>query len=266
MHKDKLLDSAQKFLARGQLAKAIGEYQKLVDAFPRDYRHLQKLAELLCREQRYSEALPCLERVAENFTATGFYLKAIAIYKQIQKIDPTRLATSQQIAELYERQGLTGTALSEYRQQFLACERNGQAKEAQTLLLKMIHLDPGNTALRCRLIETLLALDDEPGATVAFQDLVSLLGGMAAIVTAFFPTNCKVCTVDLSARIHMIGAVVLFATVVYFCLIAFPRSVNDSAGARCDRLHSERRQPSLSVFDVEQRFSRQYLSIDMEKD
>ena len=175
MHKDRLLESAQKFLAKGQVAKAIGEYQKLVDAFPRDYRHLQKLAELLCREQRYSEALPHLERVAENFTATGFYLKAIAIYKQIQKIDPACIATPQHIAELYERQGLIGTALSEYRQQFLSCERTGQTKEALALLLKMIHLDPANTALRCRLIEALLALGEEPRAVEAFQDLVKLL-------------------------------------------------------------------------------------------
>jgi len=195
LHKDRLLDSAQKFLAKGQLAKAIGEYQKLVDAFPRDYRHLQKLAELLCREQRYSEALPHLEKVAENFTATGFYLKAIAIYKQIQKIDPARIATSQQIAELYERQGLIGTALSEYRQQFLTCERNGQIEEALDLLLKMIHLDPDNTALRCRLIETLLALGEEPKALVAFQELASLLAAkdeQAAIARLYeqFPGLC----------------------------------------------------------------------------
>src|SRR5512139_4055424 len=62
------------------------------------------------------------------------------------------------------------------------------------------------------------------------EDLVSLLGGMAAIVTALFPTYCDGCTIDLSARIHVIGAVILFATVVYFCLIAFPRSVNDKLG------------------------------------
>ena len=37
--KDKLLETAQKFIDKGQLAKAIGEYQKLVDGFPKDFRY-----------------------------------------------------------------------------------------------------------------------------------------------------------------------------------------------------------------------------------
>ena len=86
-NKEKLLESAQKFLAKGQLPKAIGEYQKLIEAFPKDYRNRQKLAELLSREKRNEEAQPHYEAVAKNFTETGFYLKAIAIYKQMQKIE-----------------------------------------------------------------------------------------------------------------------------------------------------------------------------------
>jgi tetratricopeptide (TPR) repeat protein len=71
-NKDKLVESAQKFLAKGLLSKAIGEYQKLVEAFPRDYRNRQKLAELLTREKRHEEARPHYEAVARNFTETGF--------------------------------------------------------------------------------------------------------------------------------------------------------------------------------------------------
>jgi hypothetical protein len=59
------------------------------------------------------------------------------------------------------------------------------------------------------------------------EDLVSLLGGMAAIATALFPTYCDGCSIDIKARIHATGAVILFTTVVYFCLIAFMRSVNE---------------------------------------
>lgn len=59
------------------------------------------------------------------------------------------------------------------------------------------------------------------------EDLVSLLGGMAAIATALFPTTCDTCTPDLIGNVHTTGAVLLFAAVVYFCLVAFPRSVNE---------------------------------------
>jgi hypothetical protein len=59
------------------------------------------------------------------------------------------------------------------------------------------------------------------------EDLVSLLGGIAAIATALFPTTCDTCTPDVIGHVHTTGAVIMFAAVVYFCLVAFPRSVNE---------------------------------------
>jgi hypothetical protein len=58
------------------------------------------------------------------------------------------------------------------------------------------------------------------------EDWISALGGIAAIFTAMFPTACDGCSLDTIARIHTIGAFVLFAPVVYFSLIAFLRSLN----------------------------------------
>lgn len=58
------------------------------------------------------------------------------------------------------------------------------------------------------------------------EDVISTIGGFAAIFTALFPTNCDGCTVGPDARIHFAGAFILFATIVYFCLIAFLRSLN----------------------------------------
>ena len=128
-NKDKLVESAQKFLAKGQLSKAIGEYQKLVEAFPKDYRNRQKLAELLGREKRNDEAQPHYEAVAKNFTETGFYLKAIAIYKQMQKIEPARADIYLRLAELNEKQGLIGNALNEYRNLLAFYDKNRMLRE-----------------------------------------------------------------------------------------------------------------------------------------
>ena len=113
--KEKLLESAQKFINKGQIAKAIGDYQKLVDAFPKDFRFRQKLAELLTRERRHQDAQSHYEAVAKNFAETGFYLKAIAIYKQMQKVEPNRPDLYLCLAELNVKQGLSGNALTEYR-------------------------------------------------------------------------------------------------------------------------------------------------------
>lgn len=56
------------------------------------------------------------------------------------------------------------------------------------------------------------------------EDLVGWVGGVAAWITAVCPTaRCleKICPYDPIAYIHYIGAIVLFSTTVYFCLVAF---------------------------------------------
>ena len=58
------------------------------------------------------------------------------------------------------------------------------------------------------------------------EDWISAIGGIAAIFTALFPTACDNCSLDTKARIHTIGAFLLFSPVVYFSLIAFLRSLN----------------------------------------
>ena len=58
------------------------------------------------------------------------------------------------------------------------------------------------------------------------EDMISTIGGFAAIFTALFPTNCDGCLVGTDAKVHLVGAFILFSTIVYFCLIAFLRSLN----------------------------------------
>ena len=142
--KDKLLENAQKFLSKGQLPKAIGEYRKLVDAFPKDVRNRQKLAELLSRSKRNEDALTEYEIVAKHYTETGFYLKAIAVYKQMQKLESSRADIYHRLAELNEKQGLVGNALTEYRNLVAFYDQNQMHGEAIDVLEKMAELDPGN--------------------------------------------------------------------------------------------------------------------------
>lgn len=59
------------------------------------------------------------------------------------------------------------------------------------------------------------------------EDLVSTVGGAAAIAAAIFPTVCDdlvECTRDLKSDIHTVAAIILFSVVVYYCLVAFLHS------------------------------------------
>ena len=204
-NKDKLLESAQKFLAKGQLPKAIGEYQKLIEAFPKDFRNRQKLAELLSREKRNDEAQPHYEAVAKNFTETGFYLKSIAIYKQMQKIEPNRVDLYLRLAELNEKQGLIGNALNEYRSLIAFYEKNRMMRESVGVLQKMISLDSENLGVRSKLIETLATVGEQEGALEQLLALIRLLTGKGehAKVVKLYEKFLDLCPEDIDNRLPL---------------------------------------------------------------
>lgn len=152
--KEKLLDSAQKFLLKGQLDRAIRDYEQVVALDPKDVRIRQKLAELLVRGNRKDEALREFEVIGKFYADNGFYLKAIAVYKQLQKIDPANLKISLTLASLNEKQGLIGNALAEYKAVFDYYEKNSQLVDGVKVLEQMQALDKENFNIRLKLAET----------------------------------------------------------------------------------------------------------------
>ena len=174
-NKEKLLASAQKSLQKGQVAKAIKDYQKLVDLDPRDVRIRQKLAELYSRDRRIEEALDAYGAVAKHYSETGFYLKAIAVYKQMQKVDPGRINIYHRLAELNERQGLIGNALAEYRSLVAFYEKDKKFSDVLKILEKMKDLEPENLNIRVKIAETQAREGMLEKAQEEFQDILERL-------------------------------------------------------------------------------------------
>lgn len=172
-NKEKLLASAQKNLQKGQVSKSINDYQKVVQADPKDMRNRQKLAELLSRERRIDEAQAEYEAVAKYYTENGFYLKAIAVYKQMQKLEPTRANIYHRLAELNEKQGLIGNALAEYRTLVSYYEKNRMFPEAVNVLQKMRDLEPENLNIRVKVAEGYAQSGNLAQARRDFDDILN---------------------------------------------------------------------------------------------
>ncbi|AJE03314.1 tetratricopeptide repeat protein [Geobacter pickeringii] len=152
--KEKHLDSAQKFLVKGQLDRALREYEQAVALDPKDIRVRQKFAELLMRANRKDDAVREFEVIGKYYADNGFYLKAIAVYKQIQRTDPRNLSISLNLASLNEKQGLIGNALAEYKAVYDHYEKTGQLSEGISVLEKMLAADKENVNIRFKLAET----------------------------------------------------------------------------------------------------------------
>jgi tetratricopeptide (TPR) repeat protein len=152
--KDKLLESAQKFIAKGQLDKAIREYEQIVALDTSDIRNRQKLAELLVRVNRKDEAVTEYEAIGKYYSKNDFYLKAIATFKQIQKLAPDNINTALTLASLYEKHGLVTNALTEYTLVVNYYQKTDALPDALKVLEMMLAADPGNPNTQLKYAET----------------------------------------------------------------------------------------------------------------
>ncbi|MFZ5468531.1 MAG: tetratricopeptide repeat protein [Myxococcota bacterium] len=153
MDKNKIIEAAAKLVAKGAYDKAIKEYQKILDADPKDVRILQKMGELYQKKNDNSQAAHFFTKVAESYSTDGFFLKAVALYKQVLRLNPELIEVNLKLAELHQQLQLTSEAMGYYQSVASHYEKNGDTKASLDTLKKMVDLDPDNVASRIKLAE-----------------------------------------------------------------------------------------------------------------
>jgi len=153
MDKNKIIEGAAKLVAKGAFDKAIREYQKVVDLDPRDVRVLQKMGELFQKKGDNPQAASFFTRVAEVYAQDGFFLKAVALYKQVLKLNPELVEVNVKLAELHQHLGLMTEAMAFFQVVVAHHERRGDTKATFATLKKMVDLDPENVSSRLKLAE-----------------------------------------------------------------------------------------------------------------
>lgn len=174
-NKNKIINQAQKFITKGQWDKAIKELQKLIAEDPKDVRTLLKLGDVHSKKGDREAATRVYRQVAESYSEQGFFLKAVAVYKQILKHDPKHLEVTFKLAELYEHLGLTSEAMGQYQVAAQIQEEAGQVKQALDILRRMVELDAENVASRIKLAESYSRENMIPEAVVEFEKAAEVL-------------------------------------------------------------------------------------------
>ena len=113
--REALIASAEKSLQKGKPDAALKDYVKVLEETPADINILNKVGDLYVRLGRNDESIPFFLRIAEHYGKDGFYVRAIAMYKKINKLDPARLDIYEKLAELYVKQQLWMEAKSNYQ-------------------------------------------------------------------------------------------------------------------------------------------------------
>jgi tetratricopeptide (TPR) repeat protein len=151
--KAKVLKAAEKFLSQGKINAAIKEYRQIVDNDAGDLTTLNMLGDLYVRAGKKEEAVSCFERIAQHYSTQEFTLKAIAMYKKIERLRPRDPLIAQKLADLYASQGLVHDARAQYLIVADAYTRTGDNKKALDILHRIADLDPNNTDIRLKLAE-----------------------------------------------------------------------------------------------------------------
>jgi tetratricopeptide (TPR) repeat protein len=185
--REKVLQTAQKYVEKKRYDGAIAEYQKIIQEDPNDARTLLKIGDLQARLQAYPEAIATYDRVGQFYATQGFSLKAIAVYKQIREIIKKHAPDlgdryahiGPRLAEIYTQLGLTSDALSAWDEVAARMQRAGRDREAVDVFRKMVELDTNNPLPHLRLAEAccrVQALDDAIESFWTAADLLLNLG------------------------------------------------------------------------------------------
>jgi len=166
--KAKVLKAAEKFLSQGKINAAIKEYRQIVDHDADDLTTLNMLGDLYARSGKKDDAVACFERIAEHYCTQEFNLKAIAMYKKIERLKTRDPIIANKLADLYATQGLVVDARAQYLTVADAFTRSGENKKALDILHKIADLDPNNTDIRLKLAEGYLKENMRREATSAF--------------------------------------------------------------------------------------------------
>jgi tetratricopeptide (TPR) repeat protein len=149
----KVKEDADKEERAGRYDKAIDLLKQLVAENPGDWNTINKIGDLHAKANNLKAANEHYARVANIQAKEGFYLKAIALWKKIQKNDPNDLAPYQNLADLYVKQGLLVDAKAQLQTVVEEYIKRGRVREAGDALKRMADIDPADLKVRSRLAD-----------------------------------------------------------------------------------------------------------------
>ena len=149
INKGKILQNAQKYVLQGKYELAIEEYKKIVQDNPKDWNTFIQIGNLYIGKN--VEAIANLKKVADYYYQDGQHVKAIALYKQINRIDPALEDISLKLADLFIKQGLIMEAKSQLVVLGEHFTKKGQINQAAEVFKRLIELEPDNLKAKLEL-------------------------------------------------------------------------------------------------------------------
>ena len=146
------MKEAQKLLAKGQIDKAIAEWQKISAEFP-DGNTYNYIGDLYIKKGDKQGAIDEFHKAAKIYTDEGFALKALAIHKKVLNLNPRDAMALIALGELNEEKKIHTDAIKFYLAAADVLSKENKKDSLLNVYDKILNLAPKNIKLRIKVSE-----------------------------------------------------------------------------------------------------------------
>jgi len=175
------------YATQGFTVKAIAMYKKL-SKIKHSFEGVLRLAELYTQQGLFNDARSQYLQVAEEFLRSGELEQAVKIFQKTLEMDPDNVAMRSKLAEVYVRLGKKSEAWQIFSAAAETLRARGQLEGAETILTRMLTLDPGNSYALLLRGRTAADSGDIVGAIQYLEKVADLDNhpeGMTALLDAY---------------------------------------------------------------------------------
>jgi pilus assembly protein FimV len=179
------------YATQGFTVKAIAMYKKLSKIKP-SLESVLRLAELYTQQGLFNDARAQYLQVAEEFLKAGELEQAVRIFQKTLEMDPENVPMRTRLAEVYVRLGKKTEAWQIFAAAAESLRNKGQLEAAETVLQRMLTLDPGNSHALLMRGKTAIDSGDAAGAIEYLEkvaDLDSNPEGLRGLFQAYLQTG-----------------------------------------------------------------------------
>jgi len=147
-----VIKEVQKYLAKGQIDKAIAEWERLAKEYP-DGNTYNALGDLYLKKGDKRNASNSFREAAKIFKGEGFSLKALGLYKKILNINPFDADSLISLGEISEERGLKTDAIKYYLTAADSLSKEGKKESLFGIYNKILNISPSNIPFRIKIAE-----------------------------------------------------------------------------------------------------------------
>ncbi len=179
------------YASQGFTVKAIAMYKKL-SKIKHSFEGVLRLAELYTQQGLFNDARAQYLQVAEEFLRSGELEQAVRIFQKTLEMDPDNVIMRSKLAEVYVRLGKKAEAWQIFTAAAETLRARGQFEGAETILQRMLTLDPGNSYALLLRGRTATEAGDIAGAIVSLEGVADLDNhpeGLTALFNAYLQSG-----------------------------------------------------------------------------